>query len=56
MDPLEHLSRKLETLESSNPEFLKPETSKPESSKPYGPLENNAERIGHESGPPPQVR
>ena len=45
MDPLEHLSRKLETLESSNPEFLKPETSKPESSKPYGPLENNAERI-----------
>ena len=45
MDPLEHLSRKLETLESSNPEFLKPESSKPESSKPYGPLENNAERI-----------
>ena len=45
MDPLEHLSRKLEALESSNPEFLKSETSKPESSKPYGPLENNAERI-----------
>ena len=55
MDPLEHLSRKLETLESSNPEFLKPETSKPESSKPYGPLENNTEQI-NKSGPPPQVR
>ena len=55
MDPLEHLSRKLETLESSKSEYLKPESlkpesskpesSKPESSKPYGPLENNAERI-----------
>ena len=49
MDPLEHLSRKLEPLESSKseylkPEILKPETSKPETSKPYGPLENSAER------------
>ena len=50
MDPLEHLSRKLETLESSKseylkPESLKPESSKPESSKPSGPLGDSAERI-----------